>query len=163
MTSGCSDVSQQCYFRSLNAHNLLPAADNIHAPQVAVSLFISILQCYLKQIGIRRGKPAITATARKSNLTRDVEYCMPLPVQWWFQHTLFHCDLNERRMNSTVHEAKRISCNAVQWPLCHLLHNTRANKSRQRVTSFDDHAAAVRVHSPSPSVDHTSPSPDPRG
>jgi len=31
-------------------------------------------------------------TTRKSNSTRDVEYCMSPPVQWQFQHLLF-CDL----------------------------------------------------------------------
>ena len=27
-----------------------------------------------------------------SALSWDVEYCIPPPVQWWFQHMLFHCD-----------------------------------------------------------------------
>jgi len=34
----------------------------------------------------------ITET-RKSNSTWDIEYCMPQPVQWRFQHMLFHRNL----------------------------------------------------------------------
>jgi len=41
------------------------------------------------------GWPNVASATRRLeslNSTRDVEYCMPLPVQRWLQHMLFHRD-----------------------------------------------------------------------